>query len=222
MNKTCVESKVRRLGNVKIRMCKNISAILINPGLVLQSGSWKTATCNCGSPCSMLAPCGDQRETKTPQNISAILINPGLVLQSGSWKTATCNCGSPCSILAPCGEQRETKTPQNTRLQDKILVSRKFLPGNDFRLVKQPQAWKNRPLRKIYSVRESYGWNSGLLRMKISRWPRKICQWTSHGRRRRGRPQQSWRNQVTDFMRSRNLEEDMADDRRIWRLRVDG
>ena len=31
-----------------------------------------------------------------------------------------------------------------------------------------------------------------------------------HGRRRRGRPQKSWRNQGTDFMRSRNKEEDIA------------
>ena len=28
-------------------------------------------------------------------------------------------------------------------------------------------------------------------------------------------------NQVTDFMRSRNLEEDMAEDRHLWRLGVD-
>ena len=26
-------------------------------------------------------------------------------------------------------------------------------------------------------------------------WPKKIYQWTLHGRRIRGRPQQSWRNQ---------------------------
>ena len=28
----------------------------------------------------------------------------------------------------------------------------------------------------------------------------------------------SWRNQVTDFMKSRNMEEDMAEDRHVWRL----
>ena len=36
------------------------------------------------------------------------------------------------------------------------------------------------------------------------------------------RPQQSWKNQVTDCMRSRNMEEDMVEDRHLWRLRVDG
>ena len=28
----------------------------------------------------------------------------------------------------------------------------------------------------------------------------------------RGRPQQSWKNQVTDFMRSKNMEEDILED----------
>ena len=44
-----------------------------------------------------------------------------------------------------------------------------------------------------------------------------IYQWTPNGRRR-GRPKHSWKNQMTDFMRSRNLDED----RHLWRLGVDG
>jgi hypothetical protein len=47
--------------------------------------------------------------------------------------------------------------------------------------------------------------------MEDSGWPKKIYQWTPQGRRRRGRSQQSWRNQVTDFMRSSDMEEDIAD-----------
>ena len=54
-----------------------------------------------------------------------------------------------------------------------------------------------------------------LLSMEDSRWPKKIYQWTLHGRRRRERPQQTWKNQVTDFMRSRNMEEDVAEDQRL-------
>ena len=64
-------------------------------------------------------------------------------------------------------------------------------------------------------------WCGYLPRMVYSRWP-KIYQWTPHGRRRRERPQRSWKNQVTDFMRSRNMEECIAEDRYIWRLGVDG
>jgi len=42
--------------------------------------------------------------------------------------------------------------------------------------------------------------------MEDSRWPKKIYQWTLHCRMRKGRPQQSWKNQVTNFMRSGNIE----------------
>jgi hypothetical protein len=41
-------------------------------------------------------------------------------------------------------------------------------------------------------------------------------------KRRRGRQQQSWKNQVMDFVRSRNMEEDMAEDSHLWHFRVDG
>ena len=40
---------------------------------------------------------------------------------------------------------------------------------------------------------------------------------TPHDRRRKGRPQQSWKNQVMEFMRSKNTEEDMTEDGHIWR-----
>ena len=50
--------------------------------------------------------------------------------------------------------------------------------------------------------RRQLKWYGHLLRMEDSRWPKKIYQWTPHGRRSRGRPQLSWRNQVTDFMKT--------------------
>jgi hypothetical protein len=49
--------------------------------------------------------------------------------------------------------------------------------------------------------------------MEVSRWSKKIYQLTPHVGRRKGRSQQSWKNQVTDFMKTRNMEEDMAEDR---------
>ena len=70
--------------------------------------------------------------------------------------------------------------------------------------------------------RKQLKWYGHLLRMEDYRWAKKIYQWTLHGRRRRGRLQQSWRNQVTDFMRSRDMEENMAENRHLWRLGVDG
>jgi hypothetical protein len=58
--------------------------------------------------------------------------------------------------------------------------------------------------------------------MEDSRWPKKIYQWIPHGWRKIGRPLQSWKYQVTDFMRNRNIEEYMVVDRHLWRLGVDG
>jgi hypothetical protein len=51
-----------------------------------------------------------------------------------------------------------------------------------------------------------------LLRM-YGRWPKKVYQWTLHCRRQSGRLQQPWKNEVTDFMRSRKMEENMVEDR---------
>ena len=61
--------------------------------------------------------------------------------------------------------------------------------------------------------RRQLKWYGDLFRIDDSHWPKKIYQWTLHGRRRRGRSQQSWKNQVMDYMRSRNVEEDMAGNR---------
>ena len=58
--------------------------------------------------------------------------------------------------------------------------------------------------------------------MEDTRRIKEIYPWTPHSRRRRGRPQQSWKNQVMEFMRSRNMEEDMTVDRHLWHLGVDG
>ena len=68
--------------------------------------------------------------------------------------------------------------------------------------------------------RRQLKWYGHLFRMEDSRWPNKIYEWTPHGRRRRGRSQQLWKNQATDFMRSRNMEEDMAEDRHLWRFGI--
>ena len=53
--------------------------------------------------------------------------------------------------------------------------------------------------------------------MEDNCWPKTIYQWTAHGMKRRGIPQQSWKNQVTDFVRDKNMEED----RHLWRLGVE-
>ena len=65
--------------------------------------------------------------------------------------------------------------------------------------------------------RRQHKWYGQLLRMDDSRWPK-----TSYIRRRIGISQHSCKNQVTDFMRSRNMEEFMAEDRQLWHLGMGG
>ena len=55
----------------------------------------------------------------------------------------------------------------------------------------------------------------------VSRWPNKIYQWTPVGGKEE-RSQQSWKNQAINFTRSRNMDENMAEERHFWRLGVDG
>ena len=69
--------------------------------------------------------------------------------------------------------------------------------------------------------RRQQQWCGHLLRMNDSRWAMEIYQWTSHDSKRRERPQQSWKNQVMDFMRSRNIEKGMVQHRLLWRLGMD-
>ena len=55
--------------------------------------------------------------------------------------------------------------------------------------------------------RKQLKWHGTLLRMDGSRWPKKTHQGRQIYDRRTRRPQQPWKKEVTDFLRSINLEE---------------
>ena len=65
--------------------------------------------------------------------------------------------------------------------------------------------------------KKSLRWFGHLLRMNDERLPKQIFIWKPPGRRKRGRPRRSWNEGIRRAMRERNLEEDMAFDRDIWR-----
>jgi hypothetical protein len=60
-------------------------------------------------------------------------------------------------------------------------------------------------------------WNGQLQRMSEERWPKKIWEWTPHGRRRRGRPRRTWSNNIKEAMAARNLDEQDIQDRSRWK-----
>ena len=52
-------------------------------------------------------------------------------------------------------------------------------------------------------------------------WPKKIYQWTPHGRGRKERAQQLCKRKMTKFIRSRNMKTVMAKDKLLWCLGKD-
>jgi hypothetical protein len=60
--------------------------------------------------------------------------------------------------------------------------------------------------------RRQLKWYGNLLKMNYSPWSKEIYQWSPRGWWMRGRMQHNQGRRSEDFMRSRNMEEDMAGD----------
>jgi hypothetical protein len=60
-------------------------------------------------------------------------------------------------------------------------------------------------------------WFGHVLRMEEERWPKQLYQWKPPGKRKRGRPSKSWREEMMTAMQSRGLSIEDAQDRRLWR-----
>jgi hypothetical protein len=61
-------------------------------------------------------------------------------------------------------------------------------------------------------------WFGHVLRMGEERWPKQLYQWKPPGKRKRGRPKKSWREEMMTVMQSRGLNIEDAQDRRLWRI----
>jgi hypothetical protein len=60
-------------------------------------------------------------------------------------------------------------------------------------------------------------WFGHVLRMEEERWPKQLYQWKPPGKRKRGRPNKSWREEVMTTVQSRGLNIEDAQDRWLWR-----
>jgi hypothetical protein len=60
-------------------------------------------------------------------------------------------------------------------------------------------------------------WYGHLQRMSEERWPKKIWEWTPHGRMRRGRPRRTWSNNIKEAMAARDLDEQDIQNRSRWK-----
>jgi len=48
-------------------------------------------------------------------------------------------------------------------------------------------------------------WYGHVVRMDDNRWPKRLMTWLPEGRRRRGRPEAKWEEEVGRVMKGRNL-----------------
>ncbi|XP_030753047.1 uncharacterized protein LOC115880061 [Sitophilus oryzae] len=63
-------------------------------------------------------------------------------------------------------------------------------------------------------------WYGHAQRMEESRIPKKILNWTSQGKRKRGRYRRSWREGIDGDIRTRGIGENLWTDRDQWRLEI--
>ena len=63
-------------------------------------------------------------------------------------------------------------------------------------------------------------WYGHVKRTNINEWVHKITDWSPMGKRKRGRPRRSFRDEVDDAMRKRDLEEGQWEDRDEWRSKL--
>lgn len=62
-------------------------------------------------------------------------------------------------------------------------------------------------------------WYGHVMRMGNERWPRRIAEYSPLRRRKRGRPRRTWKQEIEDAMRKRDLQDNDWQDRRMWKLR---
>lgn len=65
-------------------------------------------------------------------------------------------------------------------------------------------------------------WYGHVRRASENRWIAKVTDWSPIGRRKRGRPRRSWRNEVDDAMERREMNEGDWQDREEWRQKLRG
>lgn len=63
-------------------------------------------------------------------------------------------------------------------------------------------------------------WYGHVRRCSSSRWINRVTDWSPIGRRKRGRPRRSWRDEVDEAMEKRNIGDGEWNNKAEWRLRL--
>lgn len=90
---------------------------------------------------------------------------------------------------------------------------------------------RNEDVRRIMNMEESViarienrqlQWYGHVRRMDEGRWPNVLLQWSPAGRKKRGRPRNSWRAGILRMMNDKGLNEQDWNDRRRWKMGIKG
>ncbi|KAJ4449270.1 hypothetical protein ANN_00668 [Periplaneta americana] len=65
-------------------------------------------------------------------------------------------------------------------------------------------------------------WYGHVRRMDEGRWPNVLLQWSPAGRKKRGRPRNSWKARILRMMNDKGLNEQDWNDRRRWKMGIKG
>jgi hypothetical protein len=63
-------------------------------------------------------------------------------------------------------------------------------------------------------------WYGHVMRMDDCRTARQVAAWNPQGKRRRGRPVNTWKDGIRDSMQRKNLKDEEYFDREIWRTKI--
>ncbi|KAJ4440002.1 hypothetical protein ANN_08133 [Periplaneta americana] len=90
---------------------------------------------------------------------------------------------------------------------------------------------RNEDVRRIMNMEESViariesrqlQWYGHVRRMDEGRWPNVLLQWSPAGRKKRGRPRNSWKAGILRMMNDKGLNEQDWNDRRRWKMEIKG
>ena len=72
----------------------------------------------------------------------------------------------------------------------------------------------------VYVKYKQLSWYGHIRRMPEERIPRRVWEWCPPGRIERGRPRNTWKQEIMTGMKAKGLEEEDWNDRNDWRRKI--
>jgi hypothetical protein len=79
---------------------------------------------------------------------------------------------------------------------------------------------RNETIRTKMGMKKDILQEIDVMRMDDCRTARQVAHWNPQGKRRRGRPVNTWKDAIRESMQRRNLKDEECFDREIWRTKI--